>query len=43
LLPPLQRIINWQNTNPQIRPSERNRMSTPVPLVDFFLMDRSVR
>jgi hypothetical protein len=31
-----QPIINRQNIDPRIRPSERDLRSTPVPLVDFL-------
>jgi hypothetical protein len=36
LLPPLQPIINWQNTNPRIRPSERDVSLALFPVVNFL-------
>jgi len=36
LLPPLQPIINWQNTNPRIGPSERDNSLALFPVVNFL-------
>ena len=36
VLPPLKPIINWQNTNPRIRPSERGLSLALFPVVNFL-------